>query len=122
MNKNDPILTGTARTLFVIAWADRQEERGRHLQGELMDQAPKTPMSAYLGAARLIGKYEAMNGLEIYCLLREARRVDNDADYSEEYANDFGHYLAMMSLGHGVSWFDDHADFELKVPMTEFYL
>lgn len=39
-----------------------------------------------------------------------------------EYAREFGHYLAMQALGHGVSWFDDHARFDLTVPHSEFYL
>jgi hypothetical protein len=37
-----------------------------------------------------------------------------------KYVSDFGHYLAMQSLGHGVGWFDDHEHFELKLPLIEF--
>lgn len=36
-----------------------------------------------------------------------------------DIAEDFGHYLVMMALGEGVSWFDDHAEFELKHPYIE---
>jgi hypothetical protein len=72
----------------------------------------------------LIGGYEALSGLEIHCLLAKAAKADMyGSEYiRDEYARDFGHYLAMMSLGHGVSWFDNHARFDLKVPLTEFYL
>lgn len=45
---------------------------------------------------------------------------DLDADeVSPEYAADFGHYLAMMSLGEGVSWFDDHEMFPIELPSIE---
>ena len=37
--------------------------------------------------------------------------------------SDFGYALAMQSLGHGVSWFDDHPDiprFTLQLPHIDF--
>lgn len=35
------------------------------------------------------------------------------------YLEDFGICLIMMTLGTGVSWFDDHAKFDLKTPYIE---
>lgn len=42
-----------------------------------------------------------------------------DVENSESDARDFGHYIAMQSMGHGVSWEDDHADPGLVVPHHE---
>lgn len=38
------------------------------------------------------------------------------------YPAELGHYLAMQAMGHGVSWFDDHARFDIDVPHVEAYL
>jgi len=35
----------------------------------------------------------------------------------EVYVKRFGECLAWMSMGAGVSWFDDHEPFDLKVPL-----
>lgn len=40
-------------------------------------------------------------------------------EYPTDYARLFGHYVAMQSIGHGVSWFDEHAEFDLKLPSIE---
>lgn len=131
ISKTDPILEGMARALYVQAWADRQKERGKTYPGQnLMDVAPKTPIGAYLEAAILIGKLETVNRMSLYCLLAKAARADGrpnpepDCAYywNPNYCKDFGHYIAMQALGHGVSWSDDHAEFGLIVPHIEFSL
>ena len=116
------------RALFVSAWADRQEERGKALHGELMDLAPRTSTEAKRAALRLEGQFQALNVGGLTVLLYKAAKADGMDAYADgfyvspDYARDFGHYLAMEALGHGVSWFDDHAKFDIKFPHIEFYL
>lgn len=146
---------GLSRALFVSAWASAEENAGRTYPGsDLMDVAPETPDYARLHGAYVIGQIEASNRMPLASLFAQACKADN-VDFSagcealgrdwdpdskemnealsfEEYARDFGHCLGMMSLGSGVSWFDDHARFEVDdglnppreftVPYTEFYL
>lgn len=148
LRENDVVLKSMARTLFVCAWADRMEElkRTKGWSGkDLMDLAPKTPRRALLTAAWLIGKIETANGYDISALLAKAWKADHDRweeraqqhpepkrtenPFTDDgwlndvhYQDSFGHYLVMGSLGHGVSWFDDHAKFPLRLPyITEGY-
>jgi hypothetical protein len=127
-NLLNTIIDGMARALFVQAYADAVE------QGEIdvaaacmgqdwMDIAPETPKYAYNQAWRLLGKIEELNKSSIHSLHYQAYKADGINYYhDEEYARLFGHYLAMQSLGHGVSWFDDHTKFDLKLPYFEFEL
>ena len=122
------ITSAIARAFFVSAWADREEEKGR-TKGwagqDLMKLAPKTPRVATLEAWRALGALEATNKTNIYALLAQAWKADGHSDELETpatYARDFGHYLGMMMLGHGVGWFDDHAEFELETPHWEYIL
>ena len=115
---------GIARALFVTAWADEMEEQGRSFppQTELMSVAPSTPTVAIKEAWRLTGALENENKMGILPLIYQAAKADGldmetmPKSQKLEYASDFGHYLAMESLGHGVSWFDNHASFDLKHP------
>jgi hypothetical protein len=119
----DDIVEAMARALFVSAWADAEEEEGRSFGGgvDLMDVAPKTSAEAKQHAKKLAKQFEQKNGMSLDELLAKAAEAD-DASVDSEYARDFGHYLAMQAMGHGVSWFDDHKKFPLKVPYTEFYM
>jgi hypothetical protein len=133
VNTEKQIIDGIARALFVCAWADKQErlaEMGRKHSnpgpgGDWMDIAPKTPRAARDEALRLVGRLEQLNGAHVLCLLAYAAKADgmnpyaDDFDYPADYARLFGHYVAMQSIGHGVSWFDDHAQFDLKTPHIE---
>lgn len=130
------IATAMARALWCDAWAswaDEQHQKDRSVRHyppgcELMDYMPELPPRAHNEAWRLFGQIEALNGCHMCHLCvraYEADKVEVPADFahapewvdcSESYWRDFGHYLAMMALGHGVSWFDDHADFEIKFP------
>lgn len=126
-----------ARTLFLMAYADaveRGEVRGKVPRaGQDWDSAApkKTPSRFIYDAFRLIGRIEQMNGSSIICLLYKAAAADGHDVYNqnfdvvpnrESYAQDFGHCLAMQSLGSGVGWFDDHNSFELKLPYIESHL
>lgn len=120
----------------------KRECKGHSFPGvELMDIAPEAPREAKYEAAILLGKIEQLNGVSLAVVVHRARVADcvEDGTHKHEgsYLNqhdgpgedrcksidvkDFGHYLAMQSLGHGVSWFDDHAQFDLKLPHIEFY-
>lgn len=136
----DTIVNAIARAWFVSAWASKQEEKGRSFSGqELMDVAPKTPRHAREAALIYLGRLECANKRDICGLLHDAAKADyatagiTDGMYVEpdgfvgaytdsEYARTFGHYIGMEALGHGVSWFDDHAEFELIIPRTEYYV
>lgn len=116
----EEFVEGAARAVWVQWWADDQENRGKKFKHgvDLMDQAPATPLSAYVWAGELVGELKQLNKVHIAVLVERAREADNHAvDYRE-----FGHYLAMQALGHGVSWFDDHAQFAIKLPHLEYYV
>jgi hypothetical protein len=119
----EPIINGMARALFVLEWSDREDEQGRHYPGQALEHvAPATPREAYNAAHNLAGRFEQLNGYDIRALLWQAAVADGKphADPGDKYAEDFGHYLAMQALGHGVGWFDDHARFPLRFPRFTF--
>lgn len=120
---------GMARALWVTSYADyvdelraagaskaEVEKMGFAVAGageDWANVAPPTPPDATAAAHKLLDAYVQRNNVrEVTDILAAAARADG-AELAEEYAESFGHYLAMMSLGHGVSWFDDHARFEL---------
>lgn len=135
------ILRGMARTVFVQWYASECEEETPHLPAGMplhkaragedwMDVAPHTPQEAYDWARRFAVKLAEANGLGcalpaagVVPLLRKAAEADGQAwPPPAEYAEEFGGDLAMQGVGHGVSWFDDHADFEIEIPHSDFYL
>jgi len=134
------IIDSMARTLHVMAYADAVEQgsiKGPRASAgqDWMDIAPKTRPEAKIEAAVLAGQIITMNKKGLLFLLRDAMYADamqnndihllnnliNNTEYDDKYIEDFGHCLAMQSLGSGVSWFDDHAEFSLELPHIEFY-
>jgi len=134
------MIDGMARAFFVSAWADRQEERGKTAGwsgNDLMDLAPKTPRYArdfaLMFAGSLSGSLpvilnnaawaDVTEGLTLAEPFYRFEHPELEAKardlQTDEYARDLGHYLAMQGLGSGVSWFDNHAKFEIKIPYTE---
>lgn len=117
--------------------------------GDWDDYAPETPPNAYALAGELWAMLEHENGCSVYVLANHAAAADNPCQrcrgrgqacklpgvmsaYFEECeecngrgstsevdSEEFGSDLAMQAMGHGVSWFDDHKRFELKVPHVE---
>lgn len=106
--------------------------------------APESPPNAYALAGELWAKLERSNERSVYVLARDAARADHPCErcnatghaagdplndecaacdghgYTEDIDPDeFGSDLAMQAMGHGVSWFDDHERFDLKVPHVE---
>jgi len=132
MDLEKTIINAMARALFVQAYADQQEEAGRKVppRTDWMDIAPKTPAAVVSEAYRLAGMIEQLNKASILALFAAARRCDGIQGVAENlpaYANSFGHYAAMGSLGHGVSWTDDHKPVVLlgktmMLPYFEFHL
>jgi hypothetical protein len=129
----ESVVNAMARAMFVSAWADKEEEEGRSHGGEeLMDVAPETPEDAIHQAWRLCGQFEALNKSTIAAMFVHALRIDVKlcSNWGEEaferaeerWASDFGHYLAMRALGHGVAWEDDHRDPGFTYPHFEYYL
>ncbi len=128
------IVQAMARAFFVSAYADYCDNHPelknlpRAGAGEdWMDVTEEidTPLICHFEAYELLGRLVEKNGRAIYTLIADAERADlaegKSADRdSEKYQKDFGHYIAMSAMGHGVCWFDDHAKFELSVPHQEF--
>lgn len=105
-------------------------------QQDWMDIVPPTPIRALLVAQDWISDMVRSNKLVcIWQLAAKAYQADKNsvvpsddsaknslADYvnlTEEYSTEFGHGMAMMIMGTGVSWGDDHADFEFELPYHE---
>lgn len=112
---------GASRAFWATSWATGMEERGESVSGDVMEQAPETPLSAWVAAGQLIGALECANNAPIHTLADRASRADGGEGILDIDANLFGHYMAMQALGHGVSWFDDHAKFKIKIPLMEYY-
>ena len=122
----DSFLEGAARAFFVTAYADyvekgnstdndltedereaRQALPSASMGADWYDYAPATPLNAY-----------ALAG-ELWALLAVANPEQTRADNEDIDAEDFGRDLAMQAMGTGVSWFDDHKRFEMKIPHIE---
>lgn len=141
----DTWIESAARAFFVSAYADFVEE-GHSTDNELTkaerkarlalprpgagedwcDYAPETPPNAYALAGELWAALEAANKVSVYVLAERAEQADGEhmgkcdkCKSSGFDAEEFGHYLAMQAMGHGVSWFDDHGDFEIEIPHLE---
>lgn len=141
----DQFLLGAAKAFFVSAYADFVEE-GHSTDNELTkaerkarlklprpgagedwcDYAPEPPPAAFALAGELWAALEATNKANMYMLAERAEKADTEhvskCEKCKENgfdAEEFGHYLAMQAMGHGVSWFDDHGDFEIEIPHIE---
>jgi len=132
-SSRNPIIDAMARALFVSAYADYVDQSpDTHLPyasmgQDWMDVAPPTPQYVLDAANQLLGRIEELNKTNIWSLLWLAARADEVLgvegsvhDLPAKYVSDFGHYLAMQSLGHGVSWWDDHEKFPMELPHIEF--
>lgn len=98
---------------------DLYEELAPGAGGDWMDYLPPVPEAAYEDARafeRALVEVNRVRGIDD--LVRRAASADGvePDDIDEE---EFGHYTMMPAMGHGVSWFDDHADFALRVPHWE---
>ena len=125
------ILDAIARTLWVCHWVDEHENRRENDDSHELpwsagskyeEVAPETPAAAYIDAARLVGQIEARNSLQIdACWARALTRDGTEWDLLDDEdtaksKEEFGHCIAMTGLGSGVSWMDNHEDYDLEVP------
>lgn len=120
----DDIIEGVATALWASAFATWGEEAGETpgAGGDWVEFSAPVPAEVYEDARALVELIKRDNDVEdIDYLLYMAAGADHmdSEEVSAEYAADFGHYLAMMSLGEGVSWFDDHEMFPIELPHIE---
>lgn len=108
----DEVVQAASRAFFVDAWTNRAAALGHTFPGEnLMDVAPENPEDVQEWGTRFIQTVERLNDKDIRLLYEEAAGAGTPSDHrTEPTPETFGHYLAMQSLGHGVSWYDDHPE------------
>lgn len=118
----DLFIKHATTAFFASAWADQQEEHGRAIRYEVMDQLPDTVDSAATHAAiTLAMDMERLNSKSIAEMMEDIVHIaDGDRPETLEY---FGNYAAMQAMGHGVGLHDAFGRdvYELiKVPYIEF--
>lgn len=119
----DVIITAMARALFVLAYADQEEEAGRHIgPRDWMDVAPPTSANAWYSAVKLATQIEKLNAVGLSELYGACALYQPEKHAKPATAADFGHYLALQSCGTGVGWHDDHPDPGIQLPHWEFHL
>lgn len=124
VNILDRIIDAIARCFFCDAWASAMEEAGRSSemsQREILDIAPETNEEAYNVAVGLVRDIEAVNGITFTAWVEMVRALPRDK-YSDRDINQddiFGHYLAMESLGHGVTLSEHLEKVKLKIPYSD---
>jgi len=128
------IVEEIARVLWLQHWMSEHEERlNRDPEHELPwrgggqtdERLPPTPSGALIDAGRIVGMVEDRASLQIdACWARALKRDGRDWEQLNEYdtkesKEEFAYCVAMMALGTGVSWMDDHEDWDLEVPQVE---
>lgn len=120
----DIIIESFAKALHACAWADCVEEWGiENLSGcEILDVMDPVTSAARDTARIAVEQIEKNNGMFINIAYEvvAAKPLEHGWEIEAEPA-DFGHYLAMEWLGHGVAWSDDHPNHDLKIGHGEFY-
>lgn len=126
---------------YSTAKTPRTKPRATYVRAgqDLMDVAPKTPRYARDFALMFAGKLPSLlvavndaawaDAMSNACVESPIHRWEHpelekrvEELKTDEYLRTFGHYLAMQGMGHGVSWFDDHARFEINIPHVEAYI
>lgn len=92
-------------------------------QGSITQLRGQLAWSLYAAAENFEAKCAKLNDVvwfdELYLRAKKADQAVQLNRPRPTNHRDFGHHVAMMALGHGVSWFDDHAKFQLKLPHIE---
>lgn len=125
------IRVGMAQLFWWDAWADYQDDLGRrglphvNMSGERIEEIADNPDAENRATIiehvnKLTKLIEELNGKSLLDLVEDAAKADGIVDPDEGYKIRFGECLAWMSMGAGVSWFDDHKRFPLDVPYREF--
>ena len=97
------IFEAVAKALWADAWsswADENPDDAGSLSGvEIFDVLPPTPEPYTREAYRLVGAVEYRNSLDIHALHA------GTPEYPDP--ENFGHYLAMQAMGHGVGLWEE---------------
>lgn len=111
---SEEILRGMVLGFWLQGWAAAMEEAGLRTPKNITEEtAPEPPEELTdFGMAFANRLLDLNGGMDLFQL---SKKVGVKASEREE----FGYYLAMESLGHGVAWSDDHEDHGLKIPDTE---
>lgn len=126
---DDGVVEGAARALWADLYStevdalpedgydDLYDELRPGQGGDLMDVLPDLPDVARDDAKKFLAAVVDASGVRgVDELVERAASADGvDLDDFDE-AELLGHYLMMQGLGHGVSWFDDHARFDVEIP------
>lgn len=107
---------GAARAMSAAAWSS--EACSASDDTDPSGGAPETPPDALLEGYRLAGCCEAANRMSIDDIVETARIADGGEGQAEP--EEFGRFYALSACGHGSSWFDRHADFDLKSVRFEY--
>lgn len=110
MNTTETIIHHAALAFFACAYADHCEEIGDPLRGEIMNQLPELPDCATQVAAELVRVLVAENPMFPDLDSLFAYAVDAHNGDRAPTAENFGHYLAMQAMGHGVGLGDAFGD------------
>lgn len=102
--------------------AERTGKRTPWGPGEQIDPYIPKKVPAYVkaGAKEFAAILKHQNRTNLYGLYLMAESAPGKHRRQPD-PFDFGYTLAMQAMGHGVSWFDDHPDFDIKIPHYEVY-
>lgn len=117
---HNDIISEMATMLYMDRIASELEEMDQAPTGKRYeDLVGETPIVALYKASEIAGAIEQSNaGASIIDLYTNALQAEGLQD-SPALRKEFGETIALQSLGHGVSWFDNHAKIPLEFP---FYL
>lgn len=120
------ILRGMADAMAEDAAYYLLEERSEHgrrskREVEALIQDSDLSREADRAAAALARSMEALNGMPIDDLYMVAVGREGTFGANRDAPEDFGHYMAMEALGHGVAWDDSAPSFPHRVPSIEFH-
>jgi len=96
------------------------QEKSPGAQEDWMDYAPETSAHARAVAKYAIAAIAKRNKVDLLDVFEANSALDDHRRDPE--LRDFGHYLAMEWLGHGVGWADDHPDHGLELGGGEYYI
>lgn len=118
--ERDEIVDSMADTFWASAWAAAMEEAGESVSGDISEQVSDTPEAAERLVEQFVMELERRNEQDLEQLYGRMAQMPGK-HYKEPTGDEFGYALAMMGLGHGVSWFDDHpgSKDDLRVPSVE---
>ena len=115
------MIRGIEDGIWLSAWASAMEETGRN------DEVPRHITRGTAPEVPITGREHARRyALKLICenraTLEELWQRASEADGQDVDAEALGYDLAMQGQGHGVSWFDDHAEFPIEIPRAEWYV